>query len=340
MSSNITRRIPIAIGIKPDQTATFTNKTIDCASGSGNTISNIPNSSLQNSYITINNQNIPLGGSITIVGGGGESTSFVGSLTAGSNISVVNSEGQSATTGNLTISASLGVGDLENVSLSNLSTGNLLGYNGSSWVNTTFTETDPVFAASDAAGIAAQDITNWNTAHGWGDHGQEGYLTSTGSINTHTDVTISSVSTDQVLSYNGTAWVNTTPGKYLQTRKTAAGTASNLDNGDSANLSISTAKSYILLKVQTSAAAWVTIYSDTTSRTADSSRLETEDPLPGSGVIAEVITSGNQTQLITPGIIGFNNDPTVGATTYLRVVSKNIGVTNITVTLTYLQLEV
>lgn len=31
-------------------------------------------------------------------------------------------------------------------------------------------ETDPVFTASDAAGITSSDITNWNIAYGWGDH--------------------------------------------------------------------------------------------------------------------------------------------------------------------------
>ena len=37
-------------------------------------------------------------------------------------------------------------------------------------------ETDPVFGASAASGIAAGDITNWNSAYGWGDHSTEGYL--------------------------------------------------------------------------------------------------------------------------------------------------------------------
>jgi hypothetical protein len=39
-------------------------------------------------------------------------------------------------------------------------------------------ETDPVFTASPAGGIASGDITNWDTAYGWGDHSLEGYLTS------------------------------------------------------------------------------------------------------------------------------------------------------------------
>jgi hypothetical protein len=40
------------------------------------------------------------------------------------------------------------------------------------------TETDPVFGASAASGIAAGDITNWDAAYGWGNHSTAGYLTS------------------------------------------------------------------------------------------------------------------------------------------------------------------
>ena len=71
------------------------------------------------------------------------------------------------------------------------------------------TETDPVFSASVAAGITGAQVANWNTAYGWGDHSVEGYLTTTGSINTHTDVTITTPVSGEVLSYNGSQWVNT-----------------------------------------------------------------------------------------------------------------------------------
>lgn len=37
----------------------------------------------------------------------------------------------------------------------------------STWVQA---ESDPVFLASDVAGVTAADIANWNEAHGWGDH--------------------------------------------------------------------------------------------------------------------------------------------------------------------------
>ncbi len=41
-----------------------------------------------------------------------------------------------------------------------------------------YTETDPVFGVSPAAGITGTQIANWDTAYGWGDHSTVGYLTS------------------------------------------------------------------------------------------------------------------------------------------------------------------
>jgi hypothetical protein len=40
-----------------------------------------------------------------------------------------------------------------------------------------YTESDPIFVASAANGIIGTDITNWNTAFGWGNHATVGYLT-------------------------------------------------------------------------------------------------------------------------------------------------------------------
>ena len=106
-------------------------------------------------------------------------------------------------------------------------------------------------------------------------------------------------------------------------------------------ITIDAAKTYALLKIQTSAAAWVTLYTDSTSRSNDSSRNETTDPTPGSGVIAEVITTGSATQIMTPGLIGWNNDGTPAAQIYARVYNKRAtsGSNAITVTLTSIKLE-
>jgi len=42
---------------------------------------------------------------------------------------------------------------------------------------TTYTETDPVFSASDAAAVTSTKISNWDTSYGWGNHASAGYLT-------------------------------------------------------------------------------------------------------------------------------------------------------------------
>ena len=125
----------------------------------------------------------------------------------------------------------------------------------------------------------------------------------------------------------------------LQSRATANASTSSIANAAAANITINAAKTYALQKIQTSAAAWVTVYTDTTSRTNDASRGETTDPTPGSGVIAEVITSGATTQILSPGVIGYNNDGTPSSNVYLKVVNKSGSTQAITVTLHFLQLE-
>ena len=198
-------------------------------------------------------------------------------------------------------------------------------------------ESDPVYSAAPAAGITSTNITNWNAAHGWGDHSTQGYLTALGSIGGHSDVTLGTPQVNEVLQYDGSAWVNTTNTGGLQTRKTVSVTQS-IANNTAANVSISTAKGFALYSIETSHAAWVTLYTDTTSRTNDASRVETTDPTPGSGVLSEVITTGAVIQLITPGTICFNSGSV--ATTYAKIVNKSGSTANVQVTLTYLQLEV
>jgi hypothetical protein len=123
------------------------------------------------------------------------------------------------------------------------------------------------------------------------------------------------------------------------TRTTVSGSTTLINNGDSQNISIDGFKSYVLFKIETNDAAWVRLYSDNTSRTNDSSRSQSEDPLPGAGIIAEVITTGEETVLITPGSIGFSNENT--PTNNIPVSVTNLsGITkSITVNLTILRVE-
>tara|TARA_Y100000589_G_scaffold64934_1_gene56356 strand:+ start:521 stop:1525 length:1005 start_codon:yes stop_codon:yes gene_type:complete len=162
-----------------------------------------------------------------------------------------------------------------------------------------------------------------------------------------TGVTISGTLTAGGLVYptnngvNGQVLTSNGAGNVTWSTPAGARTTSNVTNAIAneavANTSLVTPKTYALIKVQTSHAAWVTLYSDTASRTADASRGINVDPLPGSGVLSEVITTGAQTQLITPGVICFNSAGT--GTTYAKVVNKSGSTANLTVTLTYVVLE-
>ena len=123
--------------------------------------------------------------------------------------------GNHATAGYLT-AVSLSLNGLTDVSFNqaNLNSGDGLIWNGTGWVATTqqfiTTESDPVFSASEAAAITSTNISNWNSAYGWGDHSGAGYLT-TVALNSISDVTITAPSTNDVLTYNGSGWVNSAP---------------------------------------------------------------------------------------------------------------------------------
>ena len=128
-------------------------------------------------------------------------------------------------------------------------------------------------------------------------------------------------------------------GDTLQSRNTSSVTVSAMANDAISNQSITTPPGYVLYSIQTSQAAWVTLYSSSTARTNDANRSEFTDPTPGSGVLAEVITNTGTTQLITPGIFCFNESAGSGLT-YAKIVNKSGFTTNMTVTLTYVQIEV
>ena len=128
-------------------------------------------------------------------------------------------------------------------------------------------------------------------------------------------------------------------GSGLQARTTAQGATASIADGASSNITIATAKTYALQKIQTSAAAWVTLYVSDAARTADASRNETTDPLPGAGVIAEVITSDGAIQNITPGTLGWNDEATPTTDAYLKIVNKSGSTQAITVTLHFVALE-
>jgi hypothetical protein len=148
----------------------------------------------------------------------------------------------------------------------------------------------------------------------------------------------------QVLSTNGSgvlSWTSASGGGTLSSRTLVSGTTSSINDGAATNLDISGYKGYLLYAIQTSGAAWVRLYTDDANRTSDASRPEGSDPLPGAGVIAEVITTGAQLILISPGAIGFSFDGSGNATTtiFARVTNKTGSTAAITVSLRVVQVE-
>jgi len=148
--------------------------------------------------------------------------------------------------------------------------------------------------------------------------------------------------TGQVLSTNGggtLTWVTAGAGGSLSSRTTGVGSTGTIANAATANVTITGFKSYMLTKIATTHASWIRIYTDTASRLADASRLEGTDPLPGSGVIAEIIATGSGTFLISPGTLGFNNESVPTTAIELAVTNKSGASTDISITLALLQLE-
>ena len=179
-------------------------------------------------------------------------------------------------------------------------------------------------------------VLSWNGSdYAWVDNA--GY--SNTDVDTHLNQ--SNPTSGHVLSWNGSdyAWVAQTGGS-TSSRTTANASTGSLAAGEHALLDInSVAKSYGLMKIQTSHAAWVTLYISQAARSADVNRSATTDPVPGAGVVAEVITNGDTTQVISPMLMGFNDESSPVDTVYAKVRNETGSATVIQVTLTFVPLE-
>ncbi len=105
-----------------------------------------------------------------------------------------------------------------------------------SWQNALGSETDPVFGASPSGSVSSTDITNWNTAYGWGNHTAAGYLTSY----TETDPEVGTNTSNYLSKWDGTSLV----------------TSSVYDNG---NVGIGTTITDAKLQIKPSAEAGFTL---------------------------------------------------------------------------------
>ena len=134
------------------------------------------------------------------------------------------------------------------------------------------------------------------------------------------------------------------PGRTVKNAETAS-----IAQGAYDDITIpTTGKTFALLKILIGDPAWVILYTDAASRTADAAgtvngRAEGTDPAPGSGVLGEVssTSSGSTTFKMTPGLIGWNDDSTPAAQVYARVYNKRAtaGSNTVLVALTTVNIE-
>ena len=133
----------------------------------------------------------------------------------------------------------------------------------------------------------------------------------------------------------------TSSGGSLQARTVVSGVTTSIPSMGIGHTDIVGFKAYGLMKVGLSTAGWIRLYTDSTSRTNDSGRSVGEDPSVGSGVIAEVVTTGISTQqLISPFTVGGNMDDPVTTKIYASIKNLSDSTQSISANLTILQLEV
>ena len=117
------------------------------------------------------------------------------------------------------------------------------------------------------------------------------------------------------------------------------GTTASLAPDTAGELNITGYKGYVLYKITSSHESWIKVYVDDASRDADLTRSEGQDPAPGSGVLAEVRTAGpSESVLITPGVMGFNNDDPRTDQIYVSVTNRSNAAAAVTITLTALKI--
>ena len=296
------------------------------------------------------NITIPTIESVGILNGGGLSVS--GSpLTGTGNITITNTGVTSITTGaGVDVNQANGAVFITNTGVTQLNTGNGVSVNQTSGVvtitNTGVTQLNTgngvqVDQTSGVVTVTNTGVTGIATGNGISINQSTGLVTVT---NTGVTGLIAgpNITLDPV---GGTGNVTITAGST--SRVTISTATISLAANAQADINFTNgAATYNLLQVGSDYPARVRMYSSDTARTADASRPVGTDPLPGSGVIAEVVTytglpnliPGALTQNMTPAVVGFTED---GANTIPVRVTNNDTVTRvITVYLKMLKLEV
>jgi hypothetical protein len=218
--------------------------------------------------------------------------------------------------------------------------GQVLKWNGTSWV-----PGDDLTGSGNITTLGGVIISNPQVNHVLKFNGAtwiNEFLTY--NLNGLTDTAVSGAQNGQVLKYNGTAWVNDFPSQTtdntLQSRATVSVTTTSIADGESIDVTIPVAKSYVLISIEVSHTSRVVLYTDPTARVEDVARLEATPATQGIGVITDLsITGPGARRMTTPGVIGFNYETPVDVNTYAKVTNKSGGAAAVTVSLTYVKVE-
>lgn len=126
--------------------------------------------------------------------------------------------------------------------------------------------------------------------------------------------------------------------RYLQNRTEITGTTQELADGSGENISITGPKTYALLSITTNVPAWITFYTDATSRNNDANRSSATSPVPNTGIIADIHTTNlNSTIRVSPGLIGWTDDNSNSIP--IRVVNESGIVSTVEYSIKVLQLQ-
>lgn len=148
---------------------------------------------------------------------------------------------------------------------------------------------------------------------------------------------------DRTWTWNGQYWYVSSVsgggggGSGVASRTTKSVTTANLASLASGTYEIIGYKSYVLYQITVTAAARVRIYTSASAQSSDLTRALGTDPIPGNGILAEVLATGTQT--LSPGVVGFNTDPVLSNKIYVTVTNQTGSSAAITVTLTMNGLE-
>jgi hypothetical protein len=160
-------------------------------------------------------------------------------------------------------------------------------------------------------------------------------------LDSHTDVNAPTPSDGQVLTWDATPgeWVAAAPAGAPARSDTVVTTGS-LANDAEETGTIALGKAGLILKVVADRACWVRFYGTSAERTADASRLITEDPADDVPVLADLIFSASLLTIPTAPLIGYTNrDGTPVTSIYYSIINKSGATSTVQVTVTRLNLE-